>query len=119
MTAHTSISAPSVDAIHAHALDRLFREARTHNGWLDRPVPEGLLREAVDIAKIGPTSANVSPMRIVFVRSPEAQALLRPGLAAGNVEKTMAAPVTAILGYDQDFYHRLPRPFPHAHGPAW
>ena len=119
MTVHSPVLARPVDAIPAHALHRLFLEARTHNGWQDRPVPEALLREAVDLAKMGPTSANVSPMRIVFVRSPEAKERLRPALAAGNVEKTMAAPVTAIVGHDLKFYDLLPRLFPHADARSW
>ncbi len=101
------------------ALDVLFRNARTHNGWLDQPVPEALLREAVEIAKIGPTSANISPMRIVFVRSTEAKEKLRDALAPGNVEKTMTAPVTAIVGYDKDAFELLPKLFPHADARAW
>src|SRR5215472_5436399 len=82
------------------ALDRLFLSARTHNGWQPRDVPEELLREAVDLAKMGPTSANTSPLRIVFVRSKEGKERLKPALAPGNLEKTMAAPVTAILAQD-------------------
>jgi 3-hydroxypropanoate dehydrogenase len=101
------------------ALDVLFRNARTHNGWLDQPVPEALLREAVEIAKIGPTSANISPMRIVFARSAEAKEKLRAALAPGNVEKTMTAPVTAIVGYDKDAFELLPKLFPHADARAW
>ena len=101
------------------ALDLLFRNARTHNGWLDQPVPEALLREAVEIAKIGPTSANISPMRIVFVRSTEAKEKLRDALAPGNVEKTMTAPVTAIVGYDKDAFELLPKLFPHADARSW
>jgi 3-hydroxypropanoate dehydrogenase len=101
------------------ALDQLFREARTHNGWLDKDVPDHLLQEAVDIAKMGPTSANTSPLRIVFVRSKGAKELLKPALAPGNVDKTMAAPVTAILGHHLKFYDELPRLFPHADARAW
>jgi len=101
------------------ALDLLFREARTHNGWLDKPVPEALLRQAVDLAKMGPTSANVSPLRIVFVRDPEGKALLKPALAPGNVEKTMAAPVTAIVAQDHAFPDLLPRLLPHIDAKAW
>lgn len=119
MTIQTQIAPLAADPIQAQALDRLFRDARTHNGWQNKPVPEALLREAVDLAKIGPTSANVSPMRIVFVRSPEAKTLLRPALAAGNVDKTMSAPVTAIVGHDLKFYDLLPRLFPHADARAW
>ena len=96
------------------SLDLLFVKARTHNGWQDRPVPEALLRRAVEIAKMGPTSANTSPMRLVFVRSKEGKERLRPALSAGNLEKTMAAPVTAIVAYDLEFYELLPRLFPHA-----
>ena len=96
------------------ALDLLFMKARTHNGWQDRPVPEALLRRAVEIAKMGPTSANCSPMRLVFVLSPEGKERLRPALSEGNLAKTMAAPVTAIVAYDLEFYEHLPRLFPHA-----
>ncbi|MDB5651233.1 MAG: malonic semialdehyde reductase [Hyphomicrobiales bacterium] len=100
-------------------LDLIFREARTHNGWLDKPVSETLLREAVDLMKMAPTSANNSPVRIVFIRSPEAKERLKATLSPGNVEKTMAAPVTALLGYDREFYEFLPKLFPHADARAW
>src|SRR5713226_9509948 len=94
------------------ALDLIFRKARTHNVWLDKPVPDDLLRQLYDLMKWGPTSANCTPARILFVRTPEAKERLRPALMAGNVEKTMAAPVTAILGYDELFYEQLPKLFP-------
>src|SRR5262249_7758810 len=81
-------------------LNILFREARTHNVWLDRPVDDALLQRVYDLAKFGPTSANMCPMRVVFVRSKEAKEKLKPCLDAGNVGKTMAAPVTAIIGMD-------------------
>jgi 3-hydroxypropanoate dehydrogenase len=106
-------------ALDEQAMDLLFREARTHNGWLDRPVSDELLKQAVDLMKFGPTAVNASPMRIVFVRSPEAKAKLKGALMEGNVEKTMAAPATAILGYDRAFYDHLPRLFPHADAKAW
>ena len=96
------------------ALDQLFREARTHNGWLDRPVARELLEEAVDLAKMAPTALNASPLRIVFVESADAKARLKPALNPGNVDKTMAAPVTAILAHDVAFHDHLPRLFPHA-----
>jgi len=99
--------------IHEVALDRLFREARTHNGWQARPVPEALLRHAVDLAKMAPTSANSSPMRVVFVRSREGKERLKPALSPGNLDKTMAAPVTAIIAQDLSFPDLLPRLFPH------
>jgi len=101
------------------ALDQLFREARTHNGWQARPVSDELLRDVVDLAKMGPTSANASPLRVVFVRTPEGKERLKPALSPGNVEKTMAAPVTAIIGHDLAFYELLPRLFPHADARAW
>jgi len=101
------------ERINDAALDRLFLSARTHNGWQPRDVPEELLREAVDLAKMGPTSANTSPLRIVFVRSKEGKERLKPALAPGNLEKTMAAPVTAILAQDHSFPDLLPRLFPH------
>jgi 3-hydroxypropanoate dehydrogenase len=107
------------EGLDAGAMDLLFREARTHNGWQDRPVPEALLKEAVDLMKFAPTAVNSSPLRIVFVRSAEAKAKLKEALAPGNVDKTMAAPVTAILGYDRSFFEHLPRLFPHADAKAW
>jgi 3-hydroxypropanoate dehydrogenase len=99
--------------------DLIFRAARTHSAWLDRPVPDELLRRAYDLAKMGPTSANMCPMRIVFVRSPEAKAKLKPALDPGNLDKTMAAPVTAIIGMDLHFYEKLPKLFPHADAKSW
>jgi 3-hydroxypropanoate dehydrogenase len=96
------------------ARDLLFRKARTHRAWLDRPVPDDLLRRVYDLAAEGPTSANCSPMRVLFVKSREAKERLRPALTPGNVDKTMQAPVTAIIGHDQEFYELLPRLFPAA-----
>jgi 3-hydroxypropanoate dehydrogenase len=107
------------DGVDEVAKDVLFRAARTHNGWLDRPVPHRLLEEAVDLAKMGPTAANTSPFRILFVESPEAKERLKAALAPGNVEKTMTAPVTAIMAYDLAFYDLLPKLFPHADARAW
>lgn len=94
------------------ALDQLFREARTFTTWQDRPVTDEVLRQLYDLMKWAPTSANSSPARILFVRSPEAKERLRPTLAPGNVDKTMAAPVTAIIAFDERFYEQLPRLFP-------
>jgi 3-hydroxypropanoate dehydrogenase len=105
--------------LSTEAFAQLFLEARTHNGWRGEPVSDALLQEAVDIAKWGPTSANCSPLRIVFVRSQEAKARLAPALAPGNLDKTVAAPATAILGYDLEFYEKLPRLFPAADARAW
>ena len=96
--------------------EQLFDHARTHHAWLPRPVPEALLRQLYDLMKWGPTSANCSPTRIVFVISPQAKARLLPCLMEGNRAQTAAAPVTAILGMDMAFYEQLPRLF--AHNPA-
>ena len=101
------------------ALAVLLTAARSHNTWQAREVQDTLLRELVDAMKWGPTSVNCSPARIVFVKSAEAKARLRPLLMAGNIEKTMAAPITAILGYDLDFPKHLPRLFPAADAKAW
>ena len=95
------------------ALDLILRNARTQNGWLSIPVSDDQLRAIYDIMRSGPTSANSCPARILFVRTPEAKARLLPALSAGNVDKTKAAPVTAIIGYDTRFYELLPRLFPH------
>ncbi len=100
-------------------LDLLFRQARTHNGWLDRPVSDDTLRELYELTKWGPTSVNCCPARILFLRTPEAKQRLLPALAPGNVEKTMTAPVTAIIGYDGKFYEYLPKLFPHTDARAW
>ncbi len=94
-------------------LDLIFRAARTYNGFLPRPVDDATLKRVYDIAKWGPTSGNCCPMRVVFVRSPEAKAKLGPSLSKGNYAKTMAAPVTAVIAYDTRFFEHLARLFPH------
>jgi 3-hydroxypropanoate dehydrogenase len=96
-------------ALDQAAVDRLFLNARTQNGWLPTPVSDGELRRIYDIMKMGPTSANSCPARIVFVRTPEAKARLLPALSPGNVDKTKQAPVTAIIGYDTRFYEWMPK----------
>ncbi len=101
------------------ALAQLFTQARTHNGWRPIDVPDALLREAVEISRWGPTSANCSPLRIVFVRSPEAKAQLAPAMSPANRDKTIAAPATAILAYDLDFIDRLPQLYPATDARAW
>jgi 3-hydroxypropanoate dehydrogenase len=90
------------------ALDVLFRNARTHRAWLPEPVPDELIHQMYDLLKLGPTSANCSPARVVFVKSAEAKARLLPGLAPGNVDKTRTAPLTALIAYDVEFYEKLP-----------
>src|ERR1700735_636310 len=94
------------------ALNQLFREARTHTTCLPTPAPAELLSKAYELARLGPTSANSSPARFVFVTTPEAKARLKPALAPGNVDKSMAAPVTVIVAWDTEFYEHLPRLFP-------
>ncbi len=102
-----------------HSLDILFREARTHNVWLDKPVSDETLHKLDDLMNWAPTAANSSPARIVFVRSPEAKQRVLPALSPGNVEKTRAAPVTAIIGYDLEFYEKLPKLFPQTDARSW
>src|SRR5712692_2082828 len=103
-------------ALEEGALNQIFREARTHGAWLDKPVSDEMLSQLYDLMKWGPTSANGSPGRLVFLRTPEAKERLRPALAPGNVEKTMTAPVTAIIAYDLLFFEKLPKLFTHAPG---
>jgi 3-hydroxypropanoate dehydrogenase len=107
------------ETIDQHAWDVLFNHARTFSAWQERPVPDDLLRQAWDIARMGPTSANCQPLRIAFVRSDAAKARLKPALAPGNVDKTMAAPVTAIFAHDLEFYEKLPKFFPHTDARSW
>jgi 3-hydroxypropanoate dehydrogenase len=97
----------------------IFRNARSYSYWLDRPVDDGLLRQVYELTKMGPTSANMCPLRIIFVKLREAKERLKPALDAGNVNKVMTAPVTAILGMDIRFYEKLPRLFPHADARSW
>ena len=101
------------------ALNLLFTQARTHNAWLPRALDGGVLERLYELAKMGPTSANCSPARLVFVQSAAAKARLKPTLLASNVDKTMSAPVTVIVGSDQAFYERLPELFPHADAKSW
>jgi len=112
----TETSEPRLDD---EALDVLFRKARTHNGFRPEAVTDATLRAIYQLMKWGPTSANCSPARFVFVISREAKEKLRPALSAGNLDKTMAAPCTAIIAYDLDFYEHLPRLFPHDDARSW
>ena len=114
-----TIHVPDVKTIDATSLAQLFTEARTHNAFLDKPVPDELLVKAVDLAKMGPTSANQSPLRVLFLRSREAKERLRPALSPGNLDKTISAPVVAITAYDEQFYEHLPFLFPHADAKSW
>lgn len=105
--------------LNTDALDTLFNHARTHNVWLDKPVTDAQLYQLYDLMKWGPTSANCSPARIVFVKSPEAKQKLVACMSAGNAEKTGKAPVTAIIGMDMKFYEKLPQLFPHTDARSW
>lgn len=99
-------------ALSPTALDQLFLEARTHSGWVDRPVDAATLRRLYELSRMGPTGGNSSPGRFVFVTSAAAKERLRPALFPGNVDKTMAAPVTVIAAYDARFYEQMPKLFP-------
>jgi 3-hydroxypropanoate dehydrogenase len=101
------------------ALDALFRTARTHNAWTGKPISDDTLRELYDLAKLGPTSANTSPARFVFLRGQEAREKLLPALSAGNVAKTMSAAVTVIVAYHPNFFEHLPTLFPQADARVW
>ena len=105
--------------LDAAALDQLFRTARTHNAWQKKEVPDALLHELYELTKWGPTSANASPARFVFVKSPEAKAKLKETLSPGNFDKTMSAPVTVIVAQDMAFHDKLPQLFPHADARSW
>lgn len=100
-------------------LDLIFREARTHRAWRDQPVSDVLLQAVYDLAKLGPTSGNCCPLRVVFLRSAAAKARLKPALDEGNVKKTMTAPVTAVVAHDLMFYEELPRLAPHTDARSW
>ena len=106
-------------AVSEDALDQIFRAARTIRAWLPEPVPVELLRRAYELARLGPTSANGSPARFAFLVTPQAKERLRPALAANNIEKTMTAPVTAIIAWDTEFYEKFPRLYPHADARSW
>lgn len=107
------------DTLDQAGLDLLFTQARTHNAWTDKPVDPGLLHRLYDLLKWAPTSANCSPLRVLFLTSTEAKERLRPALSQGNLAKTMSAPVVAILAYDNLFYDHLPRLFPHTDARSW
>ncbi len=102
-----------------HALAHLFTEARTHSAWLDKPVADELLQKLHALFIMGPTSANMLPMRVVFVKSQAAKEKFKPMLDKGNQDKMMQAPVTAIIGMDIHFYEMLPKTFPHVDAKAW
>jgi 3-hydroxypropanoate dehydrogenase len=114
-----TIHVPDRKTVEAQALAQLFTEARTHNVFHDKPVSDGLLQKAIELAKMGPTSVNQSPLRVIFLRSHAAKERLRPALAPGNLDKTIGAPVVAITAFDEQFYEHLPYLFPYADAKSW
>ena len=106
-------------ALSADALDQIFREARSYNGWQDKPVTEGQIEAIYELMKMGPTSANMQPARIVWVMSDDAKRTLAKCASEGNRDKILAAPVTAVIGYDIDFHEELPWLFPHTDAKSW
>lgn len=107
------------EVLHDAALDQLFRTTRTQNAFLDKPVEDSQLRALYELVKWGPTSANMSPARFVFVKSPQAKQKLSTALSEGNLAKTLAAPVTVIVAHDEDFHEKLPYLFPHTDAKSW
>ena len=105
--------------IDSNALATLFSEARTHSAWLDKALPDALLEQLYDHVRLGPTAVNSCPARFVFVRSAEGKQKLAPCLSKGNLDKTLAAPVTVIVAYDEDFPETLPELFPFADARSW
>jgi 3-hydroxypropanoate dehydrogenase len=108
-----------MNPLDSSALEQLFLKARTHNAWQDRAVEPALLQQLYDLVKMAPTSANCSPARFVFLQSKEAKERLKPALSAGNLDKTMSAPVTVIVANDPKFYDKLPYLFPHTDARSW
>ena len=107
------LSCTGIDSLDTAALDLLFENARTHSVWQDRTVSEIVLRRLFDLMKMAPTSMNISPARIIFVKTEQGKEKLKPALVSGNVEKTMTAPVCAIIGHDLDCWKQLPKLFPY------
>lgn len=107
------------NALSADALDQLFHEARSYNGWLDRPVSDDQIHAIYELMKMAPTSANMQPARIVWAKSAEAKKKLSDLASEGNKSKIETAPVVAIIGYDIDFHEQLPWLFPHTDAKSW
>ena len=119
MSARIATAVAEQVRLDQRSFNQLFLEARTHSRWLDTPVDDTLLRELYALTKYAPTSANSQPMRLVFVQSREAKERLKPALAPQNIEKTMTAPVTAIVAHDLEFYEQLPKLMPHVDARSW
>lgn len=109
----------NTQTLNDQGMDLIFRNARTYNGWKDQDVSDVLLESLYELMKFGPTSANCSPLRVKFLKSEEQKEKLKPFLMEGNVEKTMSAPVVAILARDMEFYEHLPKLFPHTDARSW
>lgn len=107
------------ETMDSSALKQLFTEARTHNGWLEKKVSQAQIEQLYQLTSLGPTSANCSPARFVFITSEEGKQRLAPTLSSGNLEKTMTAPVTVLVAYDRNFYDALPTLFPHGDAKSW
>jgi len=107
------------EMLDSAALDQLFLEARTQNGWLDKPVTQEQIEQLYQMIALGPTSGNCNPARFVFITSKEGKERLAPAMSKGNLEKTMTAPVTVIVAYDKLFYDQLPKLFPHGDARSW
>lgn len=107
------------NALNQEALNTLFLEARSHNGWQDKALPEGIFENIYDLMKMGPTTANSCPGRFVFIQSDEAKQRLKECLAEGNIEKSMQAPAVVIFAMDLEFYEKLPKLFPHTDARSW
>lgn len=116
---NTALQTSDDSALDSSGLDLLFADARTYSTWLDRDISEDVLHTLYHNLKFAPTSANCCPARFVFVKSKEAKERLKPHLAEGNVDKTMVAPVTVIIGQDMKFYEHLPKLFPHTDAKSW
>lgn len=106
-------------SLSSEGLDQLFGKARSFNSWQQKDIPDALIEEIYNLVKMAPTSANCSPARFIFLKSPEAKVRLEPALSSGNVEKTMTAPITVIVAYDEEFYEQLPKLFPHTDARSW
>lgn len=107
------------ETMDSSVLKQLFTEARTHNGWLDKKVSQAQIEQLYQLTSLGPTSANCSPARFVFITSDKGKQRLAPTLSSGNLEKTMTAPVTVLVAYDRNFYDALPTLFPHGDAKSW
>lgn len=109
----------TTQSLDANALAQIFTDAHTHVSWQDKAIPKAVLTQLYDLVKLGSTSANCSPARFVFVTSAEGKEKLKPSLSSGNLDKTMSAPCTVIVAYDEEFYEELPTLFPYADAKSW